>query len=244
MRDPPRDPGAAPAAVIVGASSGIGAALALRLMQDGWRLGLAARRADRLAELAVRIGPSAHTATLDLARPEEAREHLRSLLDTLGGADLIVVTAGTGELNRGLAWAPDRATLDVNVTGFAAVAQLAMEHFLARGSGHLVGVSSVAKLRGSGDAAAYAASKAFVSTYLDGLRDRVRPLRGAIAVTEVCPGFVQTAMMKAEHPFWIASPERAADAIAHAIRRRAKRAYITRRWGLVGALLRLLPAPG
>jgi short-subunit dehydrogenase len=116
-----------------------------------------------------------------------------------------------------------------------------MAHFLSRGSGHLVGISSVAKLMASGDAAAYSASKAFVSTYLDGLRDKARSHRRTIAVTEICPGFVDTAMMKADKPFWVASPAQAADCIARAIRRRARHAYVTPRWALIGLALRLLP---
>ena len=203
-----------------------------------------ARRVDRLAALAAELGPDTRYCALDLTIPEEARDRLDRFLAELGGADLIVISAGTGELNPNLSWAPDCDTIAVNVAGFAAVAQGAMAHFLARGHGHLVGISSVAKLRASGDAAAYSASKAFVSTYLDGLRDKARSRKLPIAVTEICPGFVDTAMMKADKPFWVASPARAADCIARAIRRRARHAYVTRRWALIGAVLRLLPAPG
>lgn len=229
-------------AVIVGASSGIGEALARRLAAAGWRLGLAARRLPKLEALASELGAGTVISAIDVASPEQARVELASLLEALGGADLIVLSAGTGELNPDLQWRPDRLTIDVNVTGFAALAQLAIDHFLLRGRGHLVGISSVARFRGSGDAAAYSASKAFVSTYLDGLRDKVRASKLPITVTEACPGFVDTAMMKADKPFWVASPDRAAACIHSAIRRRAKHAYVTRRWALVGWALRLLPA--
>lgn len=178
---------------------------------------------------------------MDVAAPDQARQALTDLLATLGGADLIVISAGIGEANPDLAWPPDHDTIAVNVTGFAAMAQLAMTHFLSRGSGHLVGISSVAKLMASGDAAAYCASKAFVSTYLDGLRDKARSRRQPITVTEICPGFVDTAMMKADRPFWVASPAQAADCIARAIRRRASHAYVTPRWALIALALRLLP---
>ncbi|MBR0652721.1 SDR family NAD(P)-dependent oxidoreductase [Roseomonas terrae] len=230
-------------AIIIGASSGIGAALARRFAADGWRLGLAARRLDRLEALAAKIGADCRVRAMDLAVPEEARRGLEALLAELGGTDLIVISAGTGELNADLAWPPDRDTIAVNVMGFAAVAQRAMAHLLAQGHGHLVGVSSVAKLRGSGDGAAYSASKAFVSTYLDGLRDKAKRSRLPITVTEICPGFVDTAMMKADKPFWVATPEQAAACIDRAIAHRARHAYVTPRWRLVGLLLRMLPGP-
>ena len=126
-----------------------------------------------------------------------------------------------------------------------------MRHFLRRGRGHLVGISSVGALRGNGPAAAYSASKAFQSVYLDGLRDLARQSGHAIAVTEVQPGFVDTAMMKPESPLpplvrrlLVSSPETAARQILRAVRKRAKHAYITRRYAVVAFILKLLPRPG
>lgn len=229
-------------AIIIGASSGIGEALARRLAAEGWTLGLMARRMERLDALAAAL--DAVAALIDLDDAAAARQALAALLDRLGGAELVVLSAGTGHRNPTLDWAPERETIAVNALGFAAVAQVAMAHFLARGGGHLVGISSVAKLRGSGEAPAYAASKAFVSTYLDGLRDLAKRRGVPVAVTEIAPGFVDTAMMKADRPFWVATPARAAAQIHTAIRRRARHAYVTRRWALIGFLLRRLPAPG
>ncbi len=217
------------AAIIIGASSGIGDALARRLAGAGWRLGIAARRLGRLEALATELGLDTRVCAINLAVPDVARARLDELIEALGGADLVVVCAGTGHLNPGLAWPPDQDAIAVNVAGFAALAQRAMEYFLTRGRGHPVGVSSVAKLRGSGDAAAYCASKAFVLTYLDGLRDMARTRQLPVAVTEICPGFVDTAMMKAGKPFWVASPARAAECIHDAILRRTKHAFVTRR---------------
>lgn len=231
-------------AIIIGASSGIGEALSRQLAKENWRVGLAARRLDRLTALATEIGPHAVVAPMDLSKPEAAATALENLIQQLGSVDLIIISSGTGYRNPTLDWASDKETLLVNVLGFAAVAQVAMRHFLNRKSGHLVGISSIAALRGSGEAAAYAASKAFVSNYLDGLRDLARQSEGSITVTEAQPGFVDTAMMKADHPFWVASPEKAAAQIMRAIHIRAKHVYITRRWGIISFLLRLFPRPG
>jgi short-subunit dehydrogenase len=233
-------------AVIIGASSGIGEALARALAsRGGWRLGLAARRAERLTALAAALAPTPSVVRrLDLGDADAARDDLSALFEALGPVDLCVVCSGVGHLNAELAWPPERETVAVNALGFAAVAGVALAHFVARGRGHLVGVSSVAGLRGSGEAPAYAASKAFVSTYLDGLRAMAGRRAPGVRVTEVAPGFVDTAMMQADRTFWVASPARAAEDILRAIDRGAKHAYVTRRWALVAALLRLLPRPG
>lgn len=239
-------------AVIIGASSGIGEALAHQLNREGWRLGLLARRLDRLEALRQTLAPETVVRRIDVTHGDAAAI-LEELLDELHGADLVIISAGTGHLNRDLHLELDLDTVTTNVLGFMTMAQVAMRHFLRRGRGHLVGISSVAALRGDGDGATYSASKAFQSVYLDGLRDLVRH-RGlpiAIAVTEVQPGFVDTAMMKTERPLpavvrWllVASPEMAAQQIVRAIRKRAKHAYITRRYALVAFILKLLPRAG
>jgi short-subunit dehydrogenase len=139
----------------------------------------------------------------------------------------------------------------VNVLGFMKTAQVAVRHFVKRGRGHLVGITSVAALVGVGEAAAYSASKAFQSLYLDGLRDLMRQRGVPIVITEVQPGFVDTAMMKTERPLpalarWllVSSPTVAARQILRAVRKRSKHAYITRRYALVALLFKLLPRFG
>jgi short-subunit dehydrogenase len=235
-------------AVIVGASSGIGEALAREMNGAGWRLGLLGRRVERLEALRATLAPGTVVRGLDVSHADAAAT-LEHLFDELGGVDLVVISAGTGH-NGALQWEPDLDTVSVNVVGFMAVAQAAMRHFLARGRGHLVGISSVAALRGNA-AATYAASKAFQSVYLDGLRDVARHSRHPIVVTEVQPGFVATAMMKPDRPLsrvatWllVASPAKAATQILRAIDKRKKHAYITRRYALVALILKLLPRPG
>jgi short-subunit dehydrogenase len=236
-------------AVIVGASSGIGEALARELNREGWRVGLMARRLDRLEALRETLAPETIVRRVDVAQ-RDAASIFERLLEELGGVDLVIISAGTGHLNPGLNWELDADTLNVNVLGFAAIAQAAMRHFLGRRAGHLVGISSVAALRRN-RAAAYAASKAFQSVYLDGLRDLARHSGHPIAVTEVQPGFVDTAMMKTERPLpplarrlLVSSPETASRQIMRAIRKRAKHAYITRRYAVVAFILKLLPRAG
>jgi short-subunit dehydrogenase len=237
-------------AIIVGASSGIGEALAHELDRAGWRLGLAARRLDRLEALRATLASGTVVRGLDVAKGDAAAT-LDQLIEELGGVDLIVISAGTGHNNRALRWELDADTVTVNVVGFMAMAHVAMRHFLDRGRGHLVGISSVGALRGSGPSAAYMASKAFQSVYLDGLRDLARQSGRPIAVTEVQPGFVDTAMMKPERPIpavvrrlLVASPAKAARQILNAVQKRKKHAYITKRYAAIALVLKLLPRPG
>jgi short-subunit dehydrogenase len=138
-----------------------------------------------------------------------------------------------------LAWDGERTTVDTNVRGFVAIATAAIAQFEVAGSGHLVGISSVAAHFGNGVAPAYSASKAFVSNYLDGLRYRARRLDADVSVTVIEPGFVDTKL--AGGTFWMASPETAVDQIFRAVRNKRRHAYVTRRWRLIALLISLLP---
>src|SRR5215470_16844670 len=181
-------------AIVIGASSGIGKEIAIALCQRGFAIGLMARRIDLLEELRSNLPNPAFSRQADISDYSCAMAILQSLIEEMGGVDLIVISSGTGFINPDLNWAMEKETLDVNVAGFAAMANVAFHHFVQAGRGHLVGISSVAAIRGSGVAPAYSASKAFVSNYLEGLRIRARNAGLPILVTDIQPGFVDTAM--------------------------------------------------
>jgi short-subunit dehydrogenase len=228
-------------AIVVGASSGIGRELARVLAANGYSVGLAARRVDLLRELAKELSTPSRIQEMDVADTQNAMAGLERLIDEMGDVDLFVLNAGVGFPNWDLDWQPERETIAVNVTGFAATANVAVRHLMKRGRGHLVGISSIAALAGHGESPAYPASKAFMSNYMSGLRHKFARQGSPITVTDVLPGFVDTAMLKADDPFWVATPEKAARQIYSAIVGRKKRVYITRRWRMVAWLIRLLP---
>lgn len=228
-------------AIIIGATSGIGRALAKVLAENNYILGLAGRRVELLESLRKEIKVETHIKNMDVSRPEEAMKLLDELIAETGGMDLIVISSGTGHINKDLAWDKEKEAIDVNVLGFAAIAGAAMNYFIKQKSGHIVGISSIAALRGSREALAYNASKAFDSNYLEGLRQKACMLKMPITVTDIQPGFVDTAMAKGDVLFWVASPEKAAMQIYRAIRRRRKHAYITKRWRLIAWLLKVMP---
>ncbi len=228
-------------AIVVGASSGIGEALVRVLAREGYEIGLMSRRLERLDNLRESLPTRCYPRRIDLVDATDAAARLETLLVELGGVDLIVIAAGVGFPNPDLSWQFERDTIDVNVSGFAAVAGVAYRAFAKARRGHLVAISSVACLRGNAQAPAYNASKAFISNYLEALRIKAEKAKLPIAVTEIRPGFVATAMAKGEGLFWVASPEKAAEQIWAAIHRKAPRAYITKRWLLIANFLRALP---
>src|SRR5512146_1332335 len=227
-------------AIIIGASSGIGRELAVTLSLDGYRVGVVARRTDLLAQLRAELVGPCVVKTVDVSQPELAMPLLQELIDELRDVELFIISAATGFENAALAWELERETIALNVAGFASMVNVAVAHLEARGSGHLVGISSLAALRGNGAAPAYNASKAFVSNYLQGVRYRFKKLNLPVIVTDVQPRFVDTRLAKGDGLFWVASPQKAARQIAAAIRERKRRVYVTRRWRLIAWLLRVV----
>ncbi|MGE5213410.1 MAG: SDR family NAD(P)-dependent oxidoreductase [Nitrospirota bacterium] len=230
-----------PSAIIIGASSGIGLELCRYLVTKDYRIGIAARRKPLLDEMAASLTQICCVSEIDAARPDEAIQCFKSMTRAVAPVDFVYICAGTGHPNPDLKWEPEDETIRVNALGFAALASTAMSYFLKQGHGHLVGITSVAAVRGSSDAPAYGATKAFESHYLESLRIRARKSGVPISVTEIRPGFVKTAMMKAEKPFWVASPVVAARQIVAAAEARKSIAYVTARWRLVAWLMRMLP---
>jgi len=227
-------------AIVVGASSGIGRALAVELASQGYEVGLASRRIQLLEELQEQIPTKTFIKQIDLRKSEVARFLLKELIDEMGGIDLIILNSGVNARNVDLEWGREIQTIDVNVSGFVACACVAVKHFINQGSGHIVGISSIASLRGSASCPSYNASKAFVSNYMEGLRHKFSGTN--IYITDIRPGLVDTEMVRGSAGmFWVATPEGASKQIYQAIKKRKKVAYITRRWGLIAFILKILP---
>ncbi len=200
-----------------------------------------ARRVKLLQAIQQKIPSKTYVEYLDISHATDALERLQHMILEMGEVDLIIINSGTGLLNSELDWLKERETLDVNVYGFCALTGAAFNYFLKRGQGHLVGISSIGALRGNDVAPAYNASKAFMSNYLEGLRKKAFKSKVPVIITDIKPGFVDTEMAKGEGKFWVASPIKAAEQIFSAIQKRKSHAYITRRWILIGWLLKFMP---
>jgi len=226
-------------AVIIGATSGIGRELAKNLSADGYIIGITGRRLHLLEQLKDELSNQTFVKVMDISN-ENAISTLQNLINEMQGVDLVIISAGTGFIDPKLPWEKEKETIETNVLGFTAMANVTYHHFQKKGTGHLVGISSIAAIRG-GDAPAYNASKAFVSNYLQGLRYIIGKSNNAIAVTDIQPGFIDTQMAQGDGLFWVASPQKAANQIFRAIKKKKKHAYITKRWRLIGWVLKVMP---
>lgn len=227
--------------MIVGASSGIGHALALRYAESGIRVAVLARRTELLEDLRTLHPDRIVPKRLDVRDVENVPTALEDALGALGGLDLLILSSGTGEINEDLDFALERPTLETNVLGFTAVVDWAYNTCQRQGHGQIVAITSVAALRGEPSAPAYAASKAYQRNYLEGLRKKSRRSGSHVIVTEIRPGFVDTDMAKGDGLFWVAPVDKAARQIIRAIRSQKTLAYVTKRWALAGWIFALLP---
>lgn len=228
-------------AIIIGASSGIGYELSKVLSEEGYEVGLLARRVELLSHLQKELSTKTFVNHIDLNHISEAMSSLNLMIREINGVDLIIFSSGVGFLNPELDWQKEKQTIDVNVNGFCALINQAYKYFVEKGHGHIVAISSIGALRGNHVAPAYNASKAFMSNYLEGLRKKAKREGRQIFVTDIQPGAVDTAMLKGEGHFWIASPSKAAKQIYIAIQKKKPLTYVTKRWRLIAWLLKLMP---
>ncbi|NEW80691.1 MAG: SDR family NAD(P)-dependent oxidoreductase [Gelidibacter sp.] len=155
--------------------------------------------------------------------------------------DLVVYSSGIGDPNYELEWEKELPTLQTNVVSAVKIYGLAYNFFRKQGYGHLVGISSIASIRGNRHVPAYFASKAFQANYLESLWMKGKRSKAEIYVTDIQPGFVDTPMAIGK-TFWMASTEKATKQIYTAIKTKKKKAYITKRWRLVAFVLKNVPS--
>ena len=229
-------------AIVIGATSGIGRALAERLAAEGYRVGVTGRREALLEEVAAsRPGKNFCYAAADIMDCRRLCGAGTHLAGEWAACSLCVVSAGTGDLNPGLDYALEEPAIRTNVVGWTAAVDWAYGRFEERGGGHLVVITSVGGLRGGGAAPAYNASKAYQINYAEGLRQRAAKSGLPLPVTDIRPGFVATEMAKGEGLFWVMPVDRVVEGIVRAIRRRRSVAVVTRRWRLPAWLIRHMP---
>jgi NAD(P)-dependent dehydrogenase (short-subunit alcohol dehydrogenase family) len=232
---------------ITGASSGIGAALALRYAQHGATLGLLARRGESLQALIATLpSPEKHRAyAVDVRDHAAIRAAAMDFIEYTGGADIVIANAGIshGTLTEHAEDLPVfeaiiATNLNATVATFAPfIAAMKLQKTPAR----LVGIGSVAGIRGLPGAAAYSASKAAVISYCESLRLEMKP--HGIDVVTIAPGYIDTPMTQRNAypmPFLMA-PEKFAAAALRAIERGNSYAVIPWQMGVVAKLLRMLP---
>ena len=223
-------------AIVIGASSGIGLEVAKILMQQGWTVGVAARRVELLqsigADAVERIDVTAGDAT----------EALQRLIGKLGGMDLFFYASGIGKQNRELTEDIELATVQTNGIGFTRMTGAAYRYFAHQGSGHIAAITSIAGTKGLGPAPAYSATKAMQSVYLQALEQQACSRGLNIRFTDIRPGFVDTALLSGDFRYpMMLRPEKVAREIVYAINHHQHIRVIDWKYRMLTAVWRRVP---
>ena len=230
-------------AIIVGASSGMGLEVAKLLLAEGYTLGVAARREDRLLALKQEAPDRVEVAAIDVTA-EDAAARLRELIDRLGGMDLYFHASGIGKQNRTLAEDIELNTVNTNGMGFARMIGEAYRYFAERGEGHIVAITSIAGTKGLGPAPSYSATKAFQNNYLQALEQQANARNLKIRFTDIRPGFVDTDLLKGDfHYPMMLKPQTVARDIVKAIHSKRHIKVIDWKYAILTALWRRIPRP-
>lgn len=226
--------------IIVGASSGLGRRLAELYAEEGWKVGVIARREYLLKQLSEKFPDKISYIQADI-RKDDIIDKLKELIDKINGSDLIILSASIVKFNPGFSPEHELETVSTNVKGFTNVLNFSYSYFKNQGYGQIAAITSFAATRGNKMAPAYNASKAFQSNYLEGLRIKAKYENKKITVTELVPGYFDSEMGKGDRLFWVASVDKAAKQVQKAIRRKKAKVFITKRWRLIHLVLKFLP---
>jgi decaprenylphospho-beta-D-erythro-pentofuranosid-2-ulose 2-reductase len=236
-------------AIVIGSSSGIGAALAQTLVKSGYNVAMVARREELLTKVRDDINQSENNGgralsyAHNVADFDETKALFQKITADLGGLDLIIYAAGVQPpmLSDEYNFEKDSVMINVNLLGAMAWLGFAASRFERAGAGHIVGISSIAADRGRRLNPGYNTSKAGLATYLEALRNRLS--RYGVSVTTIKPGFVQTRLLEnAVKTIWVISPEEAGEQIVGAIQRKKQVAYVPKRWRFVSLAIQHTPS--
>lgn len=232
------------AVFITGASSGLGAAMARHYASQGHTLGLLARRAERLQALVQTLPGTHHLYVVDVCDRDALHAAAFDFIKHVKRVDIVIASAGisAGTLTE---QADDfvvfKAIFDTNVLATVSTFEPFVPHMQGMGAGVLVGIASVAGVRGLPGAGAYSASKAAVTTYCESLRLELKP--HGVDVVTIAPGYVKTEMT-AKNPYsmpWLLEADVFASRAARAIDHRNTYVVIPWQMGWVGKIMRALP---
>lgn len=231
--------------IITGASSGIGKALAYEFSNRGYPLGLCSRRLDILESLKDDLSKNNRVAIskLDLTRLNNISNVFHNLAKEVGNVKIIIANAGISEKSypgEG-SFDLDKRVLEINLLGAIATIDIGVEILKNNGGGHIVAISSVAGFRGLSSNPTYSASKAALSSYMEGIRNHLS--RQNIAVTVINPGFIDTPINahRKFRPFLI-SPEKGARIMADLIEKKVLSSTVPIwPWAIISKIMKLIP---
>jgi short-subunit dehydrogenase len=228
-------------AIVIGASSGIGKEVAEILINEGWTVGLAARRDEMLLPMIHAHEDRVKVAKIDVTA-SDAAESLNTLIKQIGGMDLFFYAAGIGKQNKELEESIELSTVRTNALGFTRMIGEAYRYFAAHGGGHIAAISSIAGTKGLGPAPSYSATKAMQATYLQALEQLAHSQGLNITFTDIRPGFVDTDLLSGTHKYpMLMEVKPVAKAIVKAVKQKKHVVVIDWKWRLLTALWRRIP---
>lgn len=231
-------------AIVIGASSGIGEEVVKLLLQEGWAVGIAARRLERLKNIQDRFGED-RVKIIDLdVKKEDAASKLEKLILDLGGMDLYFHASGIGFQNIDLVSEVEIDIAKTNSEGFIRLVTYAFNWFCNNNNkqGHIAIISSIASTKGLGVSPAYSATKAMQNTYIQSLCQLSKIRKANIKFTDIRPGFVETDLLnKEKHYPLMMKKEKAAKSIIKGLKRKKRILIIDWKFRLVVFVWRLIP---
>lgn len=227
--------------IVIGASSGLGQEVARLLLDEGWQLGIAARRIERLEEVKALAPDRVEIQAIDVTA-EDAPKALDELIEKVGGMDLLFYASGVGKQNMELEADIELRTVETNGMGFTRMIGAAYRYMAQHGGGHISAISSIAGTKGLGAAPSYSATKAFQNIYLQSLEQQSNMRRLNITFTDLRPGFVATDLL-GDNPKYpvLLKPEKVAREMVKAVNHRRHVWVIDWRWRLITAMWRRIP---
>ncbi|MFY7671313.1 SDR family NAD(P)-dependent oxidoreductase [Tenacibaculum sp. MEBiC06402] len=229
-------------AIVFGATSGIGKRLTEILIKNNYKVAVTGRRLAKLEELANEYPDKVIFKQNDIQKVGEVEKVFNDIVQEFKEVHLIVQSSGVAYLNSELDWGKEEDTILTNVYGVTKLYDLAFNLFRKQGFGHLVGISSIASIRGSRGAPSYFASKAYQKAYLESLYLKTKEISSSkVFITDIRPGFVDTAMAVGEGIFWLTPLDKAAEQIFKALKNKKRVAYVSKRWAIIAFVLKLMP---
>lgn len=228
--------------VIMGATSGIGLRVAVKLAFMGWKVGAAGRNVKVLDRLKEKFPTNIEVEKIDITK-DDAPGLLADLIDKLGGMDTYFHVSGIGYENPRLDPAVSLRTVETNVVGFVRMIDAAYAYFRDfNPNGQIAAVTSVAGTRGIGQMSAYSSSKKFDQTYLNALEQLARSQGLRIKFTDIRPGWVRTPLIEADRKFPMEmTVDYAADIITRSVCKKSRVSYVDYRWRAACMLMKLIP---
>lgn len=226
--------------IIIGATSGIGYEIAQLYCKQGWRLGIAGRRTELLAQIRSEAPEQIETEQIDVTSPDASKK-LSELIKKVGGMDVFLLSSGIGSQNQELDSEIELSTIRTNTVGFTQMVITAYDYFKKQGGGQLAVISSIAGTKGLGVAASYSASKRYQNTYIEALDQLAHMKKLPIIFTDIRPGFVKTDLLKNDKYPMLMSPQYVANKIVKAIEHKKRRVIIDWKYAILVFFWRLIP---